>query len=254
MATIRCGKHSFENISAVVFDKDGTLANVEDYLCRLSRERIHQVVAALPSSTDKLAVDLMSAMGISEAGIDPAGLMAIASRSENEIAIAAYVAATGRGWIESKAIVKAAFDRAKSNMPTQSAQTSLLPGGRSLVTQLKSANIKVAIVSADSHGAVGDFIDRYDLACDIDWYCGCSDATPDVMKDKTAPGVLDYACQSLGSRPCQTLAIGDSMADFALAQQGAAGFIAMVGGWRVPPTIPGAEIIIHRLSQVECFD
>ena len=250
MATIRCGEYLFEDISAVLFDKDGTLAYVEDYLCELGHERICQIAAALPDIANSITANLTAAMGISAEGINPAGLMAIASRHENEIAAAAYVANTGIGWMESKAIVKAAFDRAKANMPTQADRTPLILEGRSLIAQLKTAGVKVGIISADSHTAVSEFIDYYNLSSKIDWYCGSSKATI----DKTAPNALSYACKALGRQPTQTLVIGDSMADWVLAQQGAAGFIATTGGWRQELTIPEARITVAQLSQVECFD
>ena len=176
--------------------------------------------------------------------------MAIASRRENEIAAAAYVAAMGKGWMESLTIARVAFDLAEAALPPQLLQTSLVSGGRSLITRMRATGIKVGIVSSDAHSAVGEFIEYYELTNAIDWYCGASTATP----EKTAPGFLTFACTALGQHPRQTLVIGDSAADLSLANQGAAGFLAMVGAWRSPPAILGASIIFHQLSQVECFD
>jgi phosphoglycolate phosphatase len=50
--------------------------------------------------------------GIEGDTLDPTGLMAVGSRRENEIAAAAYIAETGRGWIESLAIARSAFEEA----------------------------------------------------------------------------------------------------------------------------------------------
>jgi len=246
MATIQCCGHVFQNILAVLFDKDGTLVIVEDYLIALGQERTRQIDLVVPGVANGIA----SAMGVIQTAIDPTGLMAIASRQENEIAAAAYVAATGKGWMESLAIVRAAFDRAEVQMPSQLSQTSLVAGGRSLMTQMQTTGVKVGIVSSDTHAAVGEFIAHYDLANSIDWYCGASATTP----AKTTPGFLASACTALGPCPEQTLVIGDSAADLALANQGAAGFLAMVGAWRSSPAIPGAKITFSQLSQVECFD
>lgn len=246
MATIQCCGHLFQNISAVLFDKDGTLATVEDYLIALGQERTRQIELVVP----RLASGVSAAMGIIEKTIDPTGLMAIASRKENEVAAAAYVAATGKGWMASLSIVRAAFDCAEAQLPPKVSQTPLTVGGRSLISQLRAAEIKVGIVSSDTHTAVGEFIAHYNLTSEIDWYCGASTATP----EKTAPGFLSFACAALGQPPGQTLVIGDSAADLSLANQGAAGFLAMVGAWRSPPVVPSAQIIIHQLSQVECFD
>ena len=246
MATVQCCGHTFENISAVLFDKDGTLASVEDYLCNLGHERIRQIARTVPG----VAADIASALGVGAGKVDPAGIMAVASRKETEVAAAAYVAATGRGWIESLEIVADAFNRAKLQLPSQIDRTPLIADGRSLIKRMKTTGIKIGIVSADTHLAVGKFIEYYDLAPDIDWYCGASIAMP----AKTAPDFLRYACTALRSRPEQTLLIGDSAADLAIAKQGAAGFLGMVGGWSSPPSLPEGEITFDQLSQVECFD
>ena len=246
MATIRCGEHQFENISAVVFDKDGTLANVEDYLRKLSRERIRQIANVVPRiSTFALA----ATMGVEDGSVDPTGLMAIASRRDTEIAMAAYVAARGRGWRESVAIVHAAFERAKAQMPNQAAQSPLVEGGRSLTTRIRATKTKVGVVSSDTHTAVGEFIEHHNLASKVDWYCGSSYESP----DKTAPNFLSFVCDALGTLPAQTLVIGDSSSDLALARQGAAGFVATVGGWRRPPRKLEADAVVRQFSEVECF-
>lgn len=246
MATIRCGDHQFENISAVLFDKDGTLANVEDYLRKLSRERIRQIATAVP----RIATgELEATLGVEDGTVDPRGLMAIASRRDTEIAMAAYVAARGRGWRESVAIVHAAFERAKAQMPNQAAQSPLVEGGRSLITRIKGVKAKVGIVSSDTHAAVGEFIEHHALSNKIDWYCGSSYKTP----DKTAPDFLSFVCQALGTHPEQTLIVGDSASDLALSRQGAAGFVVTVGGWRRPYTKLEADAVVQQFSEVECF-
>ena len=245
MATIRCQGHTFENIAAVLFDKDGTLANVEEYLLALGWARSHQVDRQFPGLAPKLA----AAMGITDRSIDPTGLMAIASRQENEIAVAAYVAATGMGWTESRQIVTTAFSQVKEQLATQYAQPPLIAGAKSLITRLKLAGVKVGIVSADTHLAVHAFIIHHRLSS-VDWYCGEFVANP----PKTHPEFLSFACEAIASQPAQTLIIGDSGTDWNLAKQGAAGFIGMVGGWQTAPKIAGAEIVIQQLDQVECFN
>ena len=245
MATIRCQGHTFENIAAVLFDKDGTLANVEDYLLALGWARSHQIDRQFPGLASKLA----AAMGITDCTIDPTGLMAIASRRENEIAAAAYVAATGIGWTESRQIVETAFSQVKEQLAAQYSQPPLIEGARSLITRLKSAGVKVGIVSADSHLAVHAFIVHHQLS-GVDWYCGEFIANP----PKTHPEFLSFACEAIKSHPEQTLIIGDSGTDWQIAKQGAAGFIGMLGGWQTTPKIAGAEIAVQRLDQVECFN
>lgn len=39
MITIRCNQHLFRNIEAIIFDKDGTLADSEKFLRELAHKR-----------------------------------------------------------------------------------------------------------------------------------------------------------------------------------------------------------------------
>jgi phosphoglycolate phosphatase len=94
VATLHCQDQTFENIQAIVFDKDGTLAEVESYLKSLGQKRARLVDAKIPGVQEPL----MLAFGMETSGINPMGLLAVGSRRENEIAAAAYVAETGRDW------------------------------------------------------------------------------------------------------------------------------------------------------------
>ena len=62
MATIQCCGHLFQNILAVLFDKDGTLLNVEDYLIALGKERTHQIDLMVPG----VGSGVTASMGITE--------------------------------------------------------------------------------------------------------------------------------------------------------------------------------------------
>jgi phosphoglycolate phosphatase len=227
----------------VLFDKDGTLANVESYLLRLGEARSHFIEAQVPG----VKTALLNAFGIREGVIDPTGLIAVGSRYEDEIAAAAYVAATGRGWIEAIATVRTAFDQAAASLSPKVNQTPPLEGATQLLAQLKAAGIKLGIVSSDSHSAVADFVQHYQMS-EISWYCG---AAPTTLP-KTHPDFLKFACEAMAVPSSATLVIGDSAADRLLASQ-AAGFIGMTGGWQHSPQIVGATVNIRKLTQVESF-
>lgn len=245
MATIRCKGHEFEQIETVLFDKDGTLANVEAYLYALGWARSQQITRQIP----ELSTALTAAMGITDGTIDPTGMMAVASRQESEIAAAACVAATGLGWIASRELVAAAFIQAAEQMGSKAPQTPPIIGTQALISRLYEAGIKVGIVSSDSHLEIGNFVEHHHII-GIDWYCGASDTT----KPKTHPAFLQFACQALDTPPERTLVIGDSAADLTMAAQGSAGFLGMIGGWQCAFEIPNAEITFKQLDRVECFD
>ena len=237
----RYEKHRFETIEAVLFDKDGTLANVEPYLMALGEARADEVARLVPGVRD----DVLAAFGQQRGQIDPAGMMAVGARAENEIAAAAYVAATGAGWIESLNLVRVAFDSAAESLPAKVGQTPILPGAIALLQRLRDSGLKIGIVSSDTHAEVTSFIECYSLS--VDWHCGEGGAS----LSKTQPGFLHLACRSLEVDPSKTLVVGDSASDERLSMQGAAGFIAMVGGWSIPPRFSAQTAIVTHLSQVQ---
>ena len=91
MTLIQCGTTRFENIEAVIFDKDGTLANSQIFLRNLAQKRARLIDAQIPGVQEPL----LMAFGVESDRLNPAGLMAVGTRLENEIAAAAYVAETG---------------------------------------------------------------------------------------------------------------------------------------------------------------
>ncbi len=249
MATVRCLAHTFENIQAVVFDKDGTLANVEAYLIRLGEVRSHLTAAQIPTSQPQqnaLQSSFLSTFGLKDGAIDPAGLLAVGSRDENAVAIAAHVAATGIGWIAALALVDTAFQQADTILSPKVTQTPLLSGALQLLQQLEQASVQSAIISADTHDEVTRFVQHYQLT-EIRWYRGAStDSLP-----KTHPNALRSACEAINVRPDQTLVIGDSAADWVLAHQGGASFLAVTGGWKQPLHISASNSDFDSCSSTE---
>lgn len=244
MATIRCGEIDFENIQAILFDKDGTLANVERYLGFLGQLRAKNVAVGVDEGdrctflSDLLQSHLLAAFGQGDGWIDPSGLMAVGSREYNEVAAAAYVVAMGKvGWGAALAQVKAAFCKADAVLPLKVAQTPILEGASQLFSALVLADVTLGIVSSDVHREVEAFVDYYNCH-EISWYCGASSE----YLPKTHPDFLDFACESMGVSPSATLVVGDSASDLALARQGAAGFVAMLGGWSRLPVIEDVNI------------
>ncbi len=244
MVTIRCKHQTFENIQAVLFDKDGTLAAVETYLKKLGEMRSHFTVAQVPG----IHSALLSAFGLQHGQIDAAGLLAVGSREQNEIAAAAYVTATGIGWVTALNIVTSAFKQAESALPCKVTQTPLLSGAAQLLQQLNSAGATLGIVSSDDHLEVAAFVKYYALT-EISWYCGVSSS----VLPKTHPDFLQFVCEVLAVPLASILVIGDSAADAALARQGAAGFVGLTGGWQRSPQFSSDIVSVEALSQVEIF-
>lgn len=241
MATIRAQDKTFANIAAVIFDKDGTLADSQAYLRNLGLRRSRLLDAKIPG----VGEPLLMAFGVDQARINPAGMMAVGSRRDNEIAAAAYIAETGRDWMEALAIAQTTFAEADAYLKPKAPQTPLFPGSVELLRSLRAAQVKIAILSADITVHVEEFVRHYQL--DVDAAIGTDDNL-----GKPNPLFLERAGEVIGVAPAQMLVVGDSLADIELARSaGAAGAIGVTWGWSAAQHLVGADVTIERFDQIE---
>lgn len=246
MATIACCGITFQDIQAILFDKDGTLANSESFLRSLSQRRSRLIDAQIPGVQEPL----LMAFGVEGDRLNPAGLMAVGSRLENEIAAAAYVAETGRGWIEAVEIVHSAFAEADKYAMQKADQTPPLPGVTEFLQTLSNYNLKLGILSSDTTDQVRAFVQSYRLESYFHRLTGT-----DGYINKSDPQLLQQLFFELGVSPDQTLMIGDSQLDIQIANDaGMAGCIAVVGGWTSSLRLSGASVIINSFHEVQLSD
>lgn len=243
MVTIQCGTVTFEQIQAVIFDKDGTLADVQDYLRNLGQKRARLIDAQIPGVQDPL----LMAFGFENDRLNPYGLLAVGTRQENEIAAAAYVAETGRDWIAALSLVRSAFDEADKVLKRKADSTPLFEGVIPTLQTLSQAGVAIGIVSSDTPANVQDFIDRYELGAFIQLCQGAVDGL-----SKPDPAVLLQAGQSLGIAATAILVVGDSAADIEMAKAAkAAGSVGITWNRRNVGTLAIADVLISQLTDIQ---
>jgi phosphoglycolate phosphatase len=242
LVVIRCSGVTFANIEAVIFDKDGTLENSQEHLRKLGYKRSRSIDAQIPG----VGEPLLMAFGLDGDRLDPAGLLAVGSTRENLIAAAAYIAETGRGWIESVAIAQKAFAEAEQVLQS-SATSPLFVGSLEVLQFLSGAGLKLGILSAASTTAVKAFVKTYQLEPYIQLEMGV-----DSEVTKPDPALFVQACQVLGVNPKNTLMVGDSVGDMEMARQaGAAGCIGIRWHQNGLINLPGANVTISQLDRIE---
>jgi len=242
LATIRCRDKTFENIQAVLFDKDGTLANSESFLKSVGQKRSRLVDAKIPGVQEPL----LMAFGLEGDQLNPAGLLAVASRRDAEIAAAAYIAETGRNWMEALEIAATAFAEADQYLKRKADHTPLFQGGLSLVESLAAANLKLGILSSDTTANVQDFIQKYGLE-QIQLPMGT-----DAGLSKPDPLLYQQACSALDVLPAATLMIGDSQADAVMARAaGAGGCVGVTWGWSSLVHLMNVDVVVDRFEEIQ---
>ena len=241
MTTIICKGIKFDNIQAIIFDKDGTLEDSQTFLRALGVKRARLIDAQIPG----IGEPLLMAFGIIDHVLDPTGLMAVGSYSENEIAAAAYIAETGRSWFEAKQIASKAFTEANQYMSKD--VSSLFAGSLPTLRLLSAANLKLGILSADSTVNVEKFVTFHQLSEYIQLAMGAEQGL-----NKPNPQLFIQACQTLGVETTQTIMIGDSQGDIEMAQAaGAAGTIGIYWGNSSAHHLNKADVAIASLKEIK---
>jgi phosphoglycolate phosphatase len=245
MAVIHCGETAFSDISAIIFDKDGTLADSQDFLRTLAQRRARLLDAQVPGVQEPL----LMAFGVEGSRLDPQGLMAVGTRYENEIAAAAYLAETGRAWSAALELARSAFHEADSSPQQKARLTPPYPGTQEMLAALAAAGLKIGVLSSDSTANVQDFLSYHQLAN----YVTVAQGTEPSDLAKPHPQLLLQMCARLEVTPPNVLVIGDSEIDQKLAHNaGAAGFV--LADWAASaPFSPTADAVLKAWSQLKVF-
>ncbi len=185
------------------------------------------------------------AFGINGDSLDPTGLLAVGSRRETEIAAAAYIAETGRGWLESLEIARFVFEEADQFIGTT--PSPLFVGSLEVLKYLSEAGLKLGILSAASTKRVQAFVARHQLGDYIQLQMGV-----DQGPGKPDPALFLQACRTLGVEPSATLMVGDSAGDIKMARLGgAADCIGICWGTAAAAHLQDADVVIAQLDEIQ---
>jgi phosphoglycolate phosphatase len=243
LATIKCRNITFPNIQAILFDKNGTLEDSEAYLRSLAQRGARLIDAQIPG----IGEPLLMAFGINGNSLDPAGLISVASRRETEVATAAYIAETGKGWFESLKIARQALDEAEKYIGKT--PSPLFVGSLEVLKYLRKSGLKLGILSAATTQEVRAFVANHQLSDYIQLEMGV-----DEGPSKPDPVLFLQACQALEIEPGATLMVGDSVGDMQMARNAkAAGCIGITWVGK-SENVQGADVVINQLGEIQILE
>ncbi|BAY77344.1 HAD family hydrolase [Nostoc linckia NIES-25] len=243
MVAIKCRNVTFYNVQAILFDKNGTLEDSETFLRSLAQKAARLIDAQVPG----VGEPLLMAFGVNGNILDPAGIVSVTSRRETEIAAAAYIAETGRGWFECLKIARQALDEAEKYVGLT--PSPLFVGSLEILKYLHEAGVKLGILSAATTDEVQQFVSHHQLSDYIQLEMGV-----DEGPSKPDPVLFLQACQALGVEPSATLMVGDSVGDMQMARDAkAAGCIGITWVGNLD-NVKGADVVINQLDEIQILE
>ena len=246
MATLLLRDQNLGPVEAVLFDKDGTLSNSEPELHLLAMRRLDLCLAAVdPQRRPALRLRLLEAYGLSDDGVHPAGITAVATRDHNLLATATALAQVGLGWPESIRLSEAVFDRCDRSDHAPSATTERAVAA---IERLATAGILCAVISNDNHAGIAAFLENHGLGQHFHaiW-------SADNAPRKPNPEAVHGLCAELGVSVNACALIGDASSDL---QMGVAvglphhRVLGYTAGWSQSPPLGERHPLIHHWDEL----
>lgn len=223
MMRLQVGPSAYD-VEAILFDKDGTLLDLDRLWGGWCDQLLHNLKAVLAPGLILDVGTLRQNMGVSQEGVlDRRGPLAIGSMDD----VMAVLAATlyqhhGIAWNDAVRLVSQARTLAEARMEWGDAIVPL-PGLTTFLASAQNANLPLGIVTSDSQQNA-----RHHLHC---LHLGNNFASvighDDVKIGKPFPEMVLRACAELGVSPNRTVLFGDSNGDMQMAEE--AGLLAGIG-------------------------
>lgn len=249
MVDLKIRDFVIDNISAVLFDKDGTLIDVHTWWGEIVRRRAWALVSAY-NLLNEDAEPLMYAMGLRKGGkLAPEGPVGLVGRKEviwavrNHLRTWHEVIASNEGIGEIFNNVHAEFQKGSA------AYMKALPGACDLMCRLHEQGVKIAIVTNDSVGATKEVLEVLGVAHTVD----CIIGQDNMGSAKDTGGPARQALEALGVFFNEAVVIGDAPIDIKMAMNCpvAAGIAVATGQTSSKELERYTPFIVSSLTEIE---
>ena len=257
MAELLIRNSSAGFVKAIIFDKDGTLSNSEEYLLQLARTRIHFLEQKLKQlNLNKIKIllfrkILVSVYGLKKNSLSANATLAIASRENNIISTATIFTLFGFDWCKSLSIVQKIFNEVDIFLFDQKENTqkqrTLISGALDLLISLKHKGVHIALMTNDTQTGIKEFITRNKLEGIFD-YLWSAEQKP----SKPNPQAVIELCKKMNLHPSDCALISDADTDLKMAKEaGIPVVIGFTGGWVHPPTLTEEMLLVEKLNELK---
>ena len=256
MAELLIKNNSVGFIKAIIFDKDGTLSNSEEYLLELAKARIDLAVSKFKKfKINNFEIFLLrkllnSIYGLKNKALSANSCLAIASKEHNIISTATIFTLFGFDWFKSLSISQTIFEEVdiflSNNQKNIQKKRTLISGAFDLLVALKRKGVTIALMTNDTQTGIEEFIYENKLEGIFD-YLWSAENKP----SKPNPKAVIELCKRMKINPSECALISDADTDLKMAKEADVSIIiGFTGGWKNPPTLTEEQLIIEKLNEL----
>ena len=237
MTLVRAGERAFE-VEGVVFDKDGTLVDLDAYWGRAARRWIEMA----SGGESRLAEVLRRELGYDDAR---GALLRDGPFSRSTLQdLADLTVRLLVSWGVPSSDAQARAEAARRAAIAVAGEAPVVPIGdvAGTLSRLREAGLRLAVATADDHEAAERGLAALGVRGLIDLVVGGDDDAP----PKTDPRLLRWVAARLGTSPSRLLVVGDAELDRRMATE-AAGFVAVATGGALHPE---ADAVVGSIDEL----
>lgn len=233
MATLNGPKWRIEGVSALIFDKDGTLIDSHLYWGEIVARRAAAVCGRYglaPARQDEICASM--GFDVASKRLRPEGPVALVSRGEVIKAVISQLRAIGVPAVPAE--LEEVFGKVAADFnPELMRYISLLPGAEVLVRRAWEAGVKLALVTSDSAVSTERILDHTGLR-------GCFECVvgrETLAGDKSSGLPARKALQDMGVAGGEVVAVGDAPVDAEMAAKAGLRAAVLVASGQVPASV-----------------
>tara|TARA_Y100001968_G_scaffold86240_1_gene77283 strand:- start:7 stop:795 length:789 start_codon:yes stop_codon:yes gene_type:complete len=257
MAELLIKNSSVGSVKAIIFDKDGTLSNSEEYLLELANARVELAVSKFKESKiNKFKIFLLrkflnSVYGLKTKSLSAKASLAIASKDQNIISTATILTLFGFDWFHALTMSQTIFEEVDSflsiNEDNLQKKRTLIYGAFDLLVALKKKGICIALMTNDTQAGIEEFISNNNLEGMFDFLWSVEN-----KPSKPNPKAVIELCKRMNRDPSECALISDADTDLKMAKAADIPIvIGFTGGWKNPPILTEGTFIIEKLNELK---
>ncbi len=212
--SIDINNHRLDDISCIIFDKDGTLTDSHIYWAEIIRRRCISICKKYKLDLTKDYVLFASNMGLNLKTKRLKSKGPIAIKSRNEVIKVVLDTLEDRGVVSYEELIDKLFTEVHLSFQKDAFKFTVpIKPACMLVEKLKLLGIKLALVTSDSESNAKLAMNEIGLINKFDLILGCDSGYGDKVTGEPAR----YVCNRLSVNPQEVIAIGDAEMDLKMA-------------------------------------